>query len=85
MWQAADMSVSMLVFTILGSCVAALCALAGGARWAYNRGYTAGKREAGLDAAKARDRAKIDTLERQLAETQAQLAELAAVQAKRRR
>lgn len=72
-------------FAILGSAVATLVAVAGLAWWAYKRGLAAGVEKAGQDAA----RAKIETLERQLIDTRAELtqtrADLAAFQSRRQR
>jgi hypothetical protein len=80
--RTAGMDVTLVVFTVVGTSVAVLCALAGLVWWAYKRGQAAGAEKAGRDAARAEDQAKIDALERQLAETRA---ELAAIQPRRRR
>ena len=86
------MSVSTLVFTIIDSLVAMLCAFVAALQWAHRYGHTAGKREAGLDAERSEDRAridilerKIDTLERLLTEPTTKIAEVIATQEKRRR
>jgi hypothetical protein len=83
------MSVVMVVFAILGTTVTVLAALAGLVWWAYKRGQAAGTDRAGRDAARAEDVAKIEALQRQLAETRADLAdtraELTALQPKRQR
>jgi len=76
------MSVTLVVFTAVGTSVALLCALASLLWWAYKRGQADGAEKAGRDAARAEDQAKIEALERQLAETRA---ELSAIQPKRRR
>jgi hypothetical protein len=68
------MNAAELLCTILGTVVTVLVALASLVWWAYKRGIAAGKE-------RAEDKAKIEGLERQLAETRA---ELAAMQPKRR-
>jgi outer membrane murein-binding lipoprotein Lpp len=68
------MNVSMLVFTIVIASITVAGAFTGTVWWFYRRGYVAGKKEAGLDAA----RTEIDALK-------LQVAKLAADQTKRRR
>jgi outer membrane murein-binding lipoprotein Lpp len=77
------MNMTEMVFTIIGAVVTALTALAGLASWIYRRGQAAGKEKAERAAARAGDMAKIESLERQLAETRAQIATIG-MQAKRR-
>lgn len=69
------------VFAILGTAVTVLGAQASLIWWAYKRGQAAGEEKAGRDAARAVDKAKIEAIERMLAETRA---ELAAMRPKRR-
>ena len=69
------MNTAESVCTIFGTVVTVPVALASLVWWAYKRGIAAGKE-------RAADKAKIESLERLLAETRA---ELAAVQPKRRR
>jgi len=72
------MNVALLVFTIIGSTIALVVAETTLAWWVYRRGVAAGLERAG----RAGDQARIETLERKLAQTQA---ELTAIQPKRRR
>lgn len=69
------MSFAEAVFVILGTAVTMLSALGALLWWVYQRGQAAG-------AERAEDKAKIEALERLLAETRAELSEL---QPKRRR
>jgi hypothetical protein len=72
------MNVALLVCTIIGSTITLVVAMASFAWWVYRRGVAAGLERAG----RVGDQARIDTLERELAQTQA---ELTAIQPKRRR
>lgn len=58
------MSIVVAIFAILGSAATALGGLAGLLWWTYKRGMEEGKRQAG----QAEDKAKIEALERQVAE-----------------
>lgn len=59
------MSTAGVIFTIIGASIAGLSAVAGLVWWAYKRGQAAGTQ-------RAEDRAKIEALERQVAELTAQ-------------
>jgi hypothetical protein len=76
------MSIAEAVFAILGTVVTALTAEATLLWWVYKRGEAAGAEKARRDAAQAESQARIERLACELAETRA---ELAALQAKRRR
>jgi hypothetical protein len=69
MRRRAGISVVMVVFAILGTTVTVLAALASLVWWAYKRGHTAGEASSG-------NKAKVEGLERQLAETRRDLAAL---------
>ena len=69
---------ALLAFTIVGSLVPLLAAMTTLMWWVYGRGVAAGIDRAG----RASDLARIDALERELAQTRAELAEF---QSKRRR
>ena len=66
------MNVVMMVLAILGTTVTVLAATASLVWWAYKRGHTAGQ-------ASIENRAKIEALERLMAETRR---DLAAIQSK---
>jgi len=59
-----------MVFTIIGAIVTALATLAGLAVWIYRSGETAGEQKAG----RAEDKAALDALRREVAETRAEIA-----------
>lgn len=59
------MNTAGVIFTIIGTSIAGLSAIAGLMWWAYKRGQAAGKQ-------RAEDKAKIEALERQVAELTAQ-------------
>jgi outer membrane murein-binding lipoprotein Lpp len=77
------MNVTEMVFTIIGAVITGLTALAGLASWIYRRGQAAGEEKAERATARAGDMAKFESLERQLAETRAQISTIG-MQAKRR-
>ena len=72
------MSTAEAVFAIVSATVPLLIALASLLWWAYKRGVAAGEERAECEAAdRPQDKAKIEALERQVAETRAELASLA--------
>jgi hypothetical protein len=78
------MNATEMVFTVIGAGVTTLAALTSLAWWIYKRGQAAGEERAGRAAARAEDKAQIAALERQLAETRAQVAAISP-QTKRKR
>lgn len=65
-----------MAFAVLGLAATVLTSEATFAWWAYRLGFAAGKKAAERAAAEAEGQARIDDLERQLAETRKQLAAL---------
>jgi hypothetical protein len=68
------MNTAVTVLAILGSIATVSTGAAGLVWWGYKLGWTSGKKAAERAAAQAEGQARIETLERQLAETRQELA-----------
>jgi hypothetical protein len=68
------MSAAETVLAVIGSVGTVLTPVAGLGWWIYKRAWASGYRAAERDAIMAEDKARVESLERQLAETREQLA-----------